>query len=123
MRRTVLRREDGFTLVEILVAVGLIAILTAIAIPIFLNQKKTAHFSAVQTDIQNVLIDLTNRKVDVEFETVVPSDSQITKGSVVSVHTAPDLRTTCVEGYHESDSSRVWHITSVSKKVEDGHCP
>lgn len=47
-------RENGFSLVELLVVILIIGILSAIAIPMFLNQRKTAVDSSVQSDIRNV---------------------------------------------------------------------
>jgi type IV pilus assembly protein PilA len=51
------RREDekGFTLIELMVVVLIIAILLAIAIPTFLGARNTANARAAQSDLRNAL--------------------------------------------------------------------
>lgn len=51
MRRS---RDAGFTLVELLVTMVIIAVLAAIMIPIFLNQREKASDTAAKSDVVNL---------------------------------------------------------------------
>ncbi|HEX7165493.1 MAG TPA: prepilin-type N-terminal cleavage/methylation domain-containing protein [Acidimicrobiales bacterium] len=54
-RKRIEREDEGFTLIELMVVVLIIAILLAIAIPTFLGARERAQNRAAQSDIRNAL--------------------------------------------------------------------
>jgi prepilin-type N-terminal cleavage/methylation domain-containing protein len=49
------RKDQGFTLVELLIVVAIIGILAAIAIPQFSKYRTNAYNSAAQSDLRNLV--------------------------------------------------------------------
>ena len=54
IRKAQEEREGGFTLIELLVVIIIIGILAAIAIPVFLNQRKKGYDARAKSDVRNV---------------------------------------------------------------------
>jgi prepilin-type N-terminal cleavage/methylation domain-containing protein len=54
LRKAQDENEGGFTLIELLVVIIIIGILAAIAIPVFLNQRKKAVDTSMKSDLRTV---------------------------------------------------------------------
>ena len=54
IRKSMADKDQGFTLIELLVVIIIIGILAAIAIPVFLNQRKKAVDTSMKSDLRTV---------------------------------------------------------------------
>ena len=114
--------EEGFTLIELMVVVLIIAILLAIAIPTFLGARERANDRAAQSNLRNALaaekVYFTDEQIysssTTELEGIEPNLEWTAYGSATDsdamyVGTTTDGRTLCLQALSRSDD-QVWSI-------------
>ena len=76
IRKAMDENESGFTLIELLVVMIIIGILAAIAIPVFLNQRKNAVDASYKSDLRTVANEMESYYTDNEiYPVTAPSNA------------------------------------------------
>lgn len=123
--------EEGFTLIELLVVMIIIGILAAIAIPIFLNQRKAAHDSAIKSDLRSAATSLESYFVNNDVYPPVAlsfASSTLNIKTSTGVSIAYELVGTdgfCMVGTHD-DATHAWVYDSTNGGLQPGSttdCP
>src|SRR5436305_13582886 len=83
-----MREEEGFTLIELLVVMIIIGILAAIAIPLFLNQRKNAVDASIKSDLRTLATEKESQYTDTQaYPTAI---TQASAGAPVTDGTPSD---------------------------------
>ena len=124
--------EGGFSMVELLVVVLIIAILAAIAIMVFLNQRERSYEAQVQSSLKNAATSMesyasTNDGDYPNTDTTEPVGDLVGEGyrktdGVVLTIERGDVGNYCLEADHTALGTD-WHLQGSSGKAETGSCP
>lgn len=121
-------QESGFTLVEIMVVIGIIAILIAIAIPVYLNQRKEAWKASVREDITNsVLVVERDQSLNGYYQAYAgpPPNAKVSSNVSLKVSVLPAVsgNTACVEAFNTlSPTDTLFHYNISQRKLLSGGC-
>jgi prepilin-type N-terminal cleavage/methylation domain-containing protein len=120
--------ESGFTLVEMVTVIILIGILVAIAIPVYLNQRKEAWKASVREDITNsVVVVERNNSLNGGYTASVSAPPGVSLSPnvslKVSVLPAVSGNTACVEAFNTlSPSDTLFHYNISQRTLLSGGC-
>jgi len=87
-------KDQGFTLIELLVVIIIIGILAAIAIPVFLNQRRKGVDASLKSDLKNSATTIETWITDNPSTAILPTTADATAtvagtGSLAGVKVSP----------------------------------
>lgn len=117
------RTRTGFTIVELLIVVVVIAILAAITIVAYNGISKSAQISAVKSDLGQASkkLNITKATGDDSYPTSLPSDASSANSNTGFTYTRTSATSFCLSAASTKTPTIVFHITE-SGQIQDAYC-
>ena len=123
-------REGGFTLIELLVVILIIAILAAIAIPVFLRQREKGWISQVESALKNAATAQESFLTQSATGDYATQEAQLTaegfkkaQGVTALTITASGGTAYCVQaGHTDLPATQTYAISSAESDPQRGTC-
>ena len=132
IQKSMTEKDEGFTLIELLVVIIIIGILAAIAIPVFLNQRKKATEASLKSDLRTVANQMETYYTDKQAYPLPASI--VTTGTTVNIGGEPvkvSANNTikagstqpaggyCLIGVNSSSPTKFWYYNSTTGGLTD----
>jgi type IV pilus assembly protein PilA len=103
IRKAMEEREEGFTLIELLVVIIIIGILAAIAIPVFLNQRKKGVDASIKSDLRTIANEEETLATDGTPYSAAPGTDRLSQNNAFGIAVATDGY--CIKGWNTQGGS------------------
>jgi prepilin-type N-terminal cleavage/methylation domain-containing protein len=119
LQKSMKEKDQGFTLIELLVVIVIIGILAAIAIPLFLNQRKKGVDASMKSDVKNAATTVETWIVDNPSSAVPAGDPSTSvaltgftasTGNTIAVKPGTAVGSYCVSAINSSSSDAAKYI-------------